>query len=338
MLNITICGGGNLAHAQAAYLARKGHVVNIYTRRPQAWSSSLDAFFFDGKRATVHLNEVTNNPAIVTQCDIVIISLPRYAVEEVVTQILPYLTNHQLIVFSPGSPWLQQVQNDIRWTGKKVCGLYKVPFISRTEKYGQKVSILGSRDLNRVWFSTSTLQAYIPLLENLFDTPLVQLTSSLPFILTNSNPLLHPSRLVEMFKGYCEGIYYDHNFLFYEEWTVESSSLYIAADKELLTICEKCSGMTIGKDIVPVTEYYEAADAEALTHKIRSISAFKGILSPMVQLHAGWIPDFSSRYFIEDVEWGTAFICEYARSLNILTPVLDYFVSWNRDMITQYRR
>lgn len=47
MLNITICGGGNLAHAQAAYLARKGHVVNIYTRRPQAWSSSLDAFFFD---------------------------------------------------------------------------------------------------------------------------------------------------------------------------------------------------------------------------------------------------------------------------------------------------
>lgn len=24
-LNITLCGGGNLVHSQAAYLARKGH-------------------------------------------------------------------------------------------------------------------------------------------------------------------------------------------------------------------------------------------------------------------------------------------------------------------------
>ena len=335
-LNITICGGGNLAHAQAAYLARKGYEVNIYTRRPCEWNTTLEASFFEGKTDNVHLKHVTDCPSIVQNSDVVLISLPRFAVEEVALLILPYLTNQHLVVLSPGAPWLQDVQKDFRWIGKKICGLYKVPFISRTEKYGQKVSVLGSRDINRVWLSEASLRTYIPLIEDMFDTPLVELSSSWPFVLTNSNPLLHPSRLVELFKNYASDIYYDHNFLFYEEWTTASSELYIAADKELLKICELCPGMTLGKDIVPVTEYYESPDAEALTHKIRSISAFKGIRSPMSQQKHGWVPDFSSRYFTEDVEWGTSLICEYARSLRVNTPVLDHFVSWTRDMLSRY--
>lgn len=337
-ITVTICGGGNLAHAQAAYLARKGHVVNILTRRPGDWASSLNAAFFDGLRKNIELQTVTSSPAVVENSEVVIISLPRFAIGTVAEQLLPHLTNEQLVVLAPGTPWLQQVQDNVRWKGKKLCGLYKVPFISRTENYGHSVSVLGTRDVNRVWFSDASLRTYIPLLEDMFDTPLVELTSAWPFVLTNSNPLLHPSRLVEMFREYEEGVYYDHNFLFYEEWTQESSELYIAADKELLSICERCPGMVVGKDIVPVTEYYESPDAESLTRKIRNISAFKGILSPMVQHVDGWVPDFSSRYFTEDVEWGTVPIAEYARSLGLDTPVLDYFVSWTRSMMARFAK
>lgn len=94
--------------------------------------------------------------------------------------------------------------------------------------------------------------------------------------------------------------------------------------------------MRIGHDIIPVLEYYESTDAESLTTKIRSIPAFKGIPSPMLSTAAGWVPDFSSRYFTEDIPWGTALICNLARQNGIPTPTLDSFVAWNTAMLQQY--
>lgn len=330
-LNITLCGGGNLVHSQAAYLARKGHRVHIYTRCPECWSLKLEASFFDGDSRAVPIASVSSNPEVVAQSDVVIISLPRYAIAAVTSQIYHYLKDETLLVYAPGMPELLNMETSPRWLSKNICALYKVPFICRTEQYGHKVSVLGSRDINRVWYSKDELKRFTPLLESLFDTPLIQLSSAYPFLLNNSNSLLHPSRLVVMFNNYREGVYYPRNFLFYEEWTQESSELYIRADLELLQVCEKCEGMSIGIDIVPVTEYYESPTAEALTRKINTIPAFKGILSPMKQVEQGWIPDFESRYFTEDIEWGTAPICEYARSVRVETPTLDYFVKWTRE-------
>ncbi len=327
-LNITLCGGGNLSHAQAAYLARKGHKVSIYTRSPEQWATSLQASYYDGDSREVSLACVSNSPEIIKESDVVIISLPRFAIKEVTEQILPYLDDETLLIYAPGTPELLEQQKDLRWQHKNYCALYKVPFISRTERYGHAVAVLGSRDVNRIWYAKPELNKQTPFIEALYDTPLVELSSAWPFLLTNSNPLLHPSRLAVMFKDYAPGIYYDHNFLFYEEWTQASSDLYIAADLDLIRICKQCPGMIIGKDIVPVTEYYESPTAEALTRKIRSITAFKGIRSPMIQRPQGWIPDFASRYFTEDIAWGTKPICEYARTLGIETPTLDYFVRW----------
>lgn len=333
VLDITLCGGGNLTHAQAAYLARKGHRVHIYTRRPELWENRLSANFFDGDSRDVQLASVSASPEVVSNSDVVIISLPRYAIEGVTDQIYPYLRNDSLLVYAPGMPALLNMEKELRWQTKKLCALYKVPFISRTEVYGHSVSVLGSRDVNRVWYAHEGMECYTPLLEELFDTPLVQLTSAYPFLLTNSNPLLHPSRLVDLFKNYESGVYYPRNFFFYEEWTDASSELYIQADEELLKICERCSGMTIGKDIIPVKVYYESPTVSALTEKINSITAFKGILSPMKQVSHGWVPDFESRYFTEDIAWGTKPICDYAREIGVDTPILDYFTSWTEGII-----
>ncbi|MBR5895030.1 MAG: NAD/NADP octopine/nopaline dehydrogenase family protein [Akkermansia sp.] len=333
VLNITLCGGGNLTHAQAAYLARKGHRVHVYTRRPQQWGNKLSSYFFDGDSREVQLASVSSCPEIVSDSDVVIISLPRYAIAGVTEQIYPYLSKDALLVYAPGMPALLNMEKEHRWYNKKLCALYKVPFISRTEIYGHSVSVLGSRDINRVWYAHEDMECYTPLLEELFDTPLVQLSSAYPFLLTNSNPLLHPSRLVDLFRNYEKGVYYPRNFFFYEEWTDASSELYIQADEELLKICEKCSGMTIGKDIIPVKEYYESLTVKALTQKINSITAFKGILSPMKQVSKGWVPNFESRYFTEDIAWGTKPICDYAREVGVDTPTLDYFVKWTESMI-----
>lgn len=132
---------------------------------------------------------------------------------------------------------------------------------------------------------------------------------------------------MSLFRHYREGTFYDRQFLFYEEWTEEASELYIRADQELLALCSRCPGMEIGRDIIPVLNYYESRNAAELTGKIRSIPAFRGVKAPMVLREQGWAPDFASRYFTEDVPLGTGPICRLAEKLGVPSPTLHPL--WN---------
>lgn len=333
---VGICGGGSLSHAMAAWLSRAGYQVRIVTRRPEAWDNKLTAHFFDGKEAVVPLLSVSSSMATLADCGIILVSGPRFAIRPLCDALKPHLNENQLLVIAPGTPEVGRMEQDPTWANRPMMALYKVPFVCRASVYGHEVQVLGSRDINRVWVSPAAQSWDTGILEAMFSTPLVRLNSAWPFLLTNSNPLLHPSRMMRLFADYDEGVTYARHFLFYEEWGTDSSELYLAADAELLHLCERCPGMTIGTDIVPVTEYYESPDAETLTRKIRSISAFKGIRSPMIAVGDRWIPDFASRYFTEDIPYGTALICDYARTLGIETPVLDSFVRWNSSMLKRF--
>ena len=94
--------------------------------------------------------------------------------------------------------------------------------------------------------------------------------------------------------------------------------------------------MEIGKDIIPVLDYYESRNAVELTKKIQSIPAFHGVKAPMTRRKQGWIPDFSSRYFTEDVPLGTKPICCLAEQLNIPVPTLQTFVEWNTSILNRF--
>jgi hypothetical protein len=58
--------------------------------------------------------------------------------------------------------------------------------------------------------------------------------------------------------------------------------------------------------------HYESFDAPAMTNKIKSILAFKGLASPMKEFQNVWIPDFDSRYFTADFSYGLKIIKDIA--------------------------
>lgn len=326
--DIGVCGGGNLAHAIAAALACKGHRVHVLTRSPDKWGQDLWVSFCGAEYRRAPLAEVSRDAESLRACQYIFAALPRFAVPQVCCSIKSILSQDKTLLFAPGSPHLLRMQRDMTWQGIRFGAFHKVPYICRTDDYGHRVSILGGRPLNRIWFSDPSSATDLKELETFFDTPLELLSSAWPFLLTNSNPLLHPSRMRVLFSDYQKGRIYDSIPMFYEEWTKESSELYLRADDELMRLCELCPEMSVGRDIIPVREYYESPDAEALTRKIRSIPAFRGIAAPMVRCGDGWLPDFHSRYFQEDIRWGTMPICAYARQLGVDTPVLDEFVQW----------
>ena len=80
--------------------------------------------------------------------------------------------------------------------------------------------------------------------------------------------------------------------------------------------------------IPTILDYYESTDATSLTRKLRSIQAFKGILAPMKAVEGGFVPDFSSRYFIEDFPYGLRIIQQQARKHQIPVPTIDRVMGW----------
>jgi hypothetical protein len=88
--------------------------------------------------------------------------------------------------------------------------------------------------------------------------------------------------------------------------------------------------------IATVLDYYESTDAVSLAKKLRSIEAFKGILSPMKQVEGGYIPDFQSRYFTEDFPYGLAIIHRLAHEKGVPSPSIDMVYDWGTKMLNRY--
>ena len=168
-------------------------------------------------------------------------------------------------------------------------------------------------------------------LEQMLRTPIHLLHSFYEVSLSNSNPLLHPSRLYSLWKDWHEGETISRVPLFYEEWTEEAAALYIAMDQELQALLRQLP-VTPGS-IATVLDYYESTDAPSLARKLRSIEAFKGITAPMKATEGGFVPDFHSRYFTEDFPYGLAIVHRLAHEKEVPCPTIDRIYDWGMKII-----
>jgi hypothetical protein len=206
-------------------------------------------------------------------------------------------------------------------------GFQRVPFIARTEEYGHSAHLLGYKSTHNIAVERcDDKEGFRALIESLFDAPVTLLSNYYEASLTNSNPLLHTSRLYTMFGGENEGRVFPRMILFYEEWTVEAAQLLIDMDEEFFTILRY---LPVSEGYLPrILDYYESHDAESLARKLSSIQGFKGITSPMTETAEGWVPDFASRYFTEDFPYGLRYIRELAHQLNIDVPCINKVYNW----------
>lgn len=206
-------------------------------------------------------------------------------------------------------------------------GFQRVPFISRILEYGHKAELKGyKKTLNVAVEQFVDKESIRCTLERLFHIKVNLLGSYYEASLSNSNPLLHTSRLYTMWKDWKPGVFYNTNPGFYSDWTLDASELYLAMDIEFQKLLEI---LGVRKDSIPsVLEYYESSDAVSLTKKIKSIPAFQGIDSPMKLVADGWVPDFGSRYFREDFPYGLFFIYNLMLKHQIKCPYIAEVYNW----------
>ena len=326
-IKVCICGGGSLGHVCAAVMASQGAGVSILSGHPENWSTAVEATDPDGKVFRGQLEGVSSSPEkAVSGADIVLLCVPGYLIEKTLRDIKPYIGSAAVgtVVSSTGFFFFA---HDILGADARLFGFQRVPFISRVKEYGRSALLLGYKKSLLVALENLP-DSFGKTLEELLLTPVEIAANYLQVSLTNSNPILHTGRLYSLFKGR-ENQVWDHNVLFYQEWTDESSQMLIDMDAEFFRLLDKLGV----EDIPTLLDYYDSTDAASLTRKISSIPAFMNITSPMVQVPGGWKADFGSRYFTEDFPFGLRWIKELARKNNIETPVIDKVYDWGMNLI-----
>lgn len=332
MKRICICGGGNLGTVIAGVAAARGYMVNLLTRHPQRWSATVTVTDPERRVFEGRLNAVSSQPEdVIPGSEIVLVCLPATAMAEELRRIKPWLDEDACVgsVFCCTGFFVMA----LRELGLKarLFGFQRPPFIARVNRYGESGSLLGYRKLMRVGFrgmDGETVDRLSSALADMHLTPVETLRNPLQATLTNSNPILHTSRLYDMFSRGSEVMPSIPRF--YEDWTDSSSATLIAADSEFQELL-KALKLDDG-DIPPLLEYYESHDAASLSRKIRSIDAFKGLLAPMKELpEGGFVPDMDSRYFTEDFTYGLLMIKMAAELTGVATPEIDRILTWYQE-------
>ena len=335
-MKICICGGGNLGHVVAGFVAaQKKHEVCLLTRHPERWSQDLTIEAPAETTFTGHLNGLYSDAQqAVSDADIVLLCLPGYAIRETLLQIKDFLRPGTAVGSVVSSTGFFFEAMELLPSSQPLFGFQRVPFISRIIEYGHKARLMGYKDsLELAIEQSSNPESLRLVLQQMLRTPIHLLKSHYEVSLSNSNPLLHPSRLYSLWKDWHEGIVYDRIPLFYEEWTEEAAELYIQMDNELQALLEQlpvCKG-----SIATVLDYYESTDAVSLARKLRSIEAFKGILAPMKEVEGGYVPDFHSRYFTEDFPYGLAIVRRLTHQYGIEAPNIEQVYQWGQNLINR---
>lgn len=340
-MKVCVCGGGNLGHVVTAFLAQQPDIdVTLLTRSPQRWSHDLTLRMPDCTEHMCHVSQITSDAAkAIPGTDYVIMCLPGFAFADEMRLIAPHLSTSTVVgslVSNTGFFFEARKYLPARTI---LFGLQRVPFISRTLTYGSMAHLMGTKSMLYACVTGNDGDAPSParsenvraVLQHLFSTPVSLLGSIYEASLSNSNPLLHPSRMYSMWYDWDGTRPYDSNCLFYEGWTDEASELLIGMDSEffrLLNVLPVRKG-----SITPILEYYESTDAPSLTRKLRSIQAFHGIMSPMRQVEGGFVPDLSSRYFTEDFLLGLAMIHRLAEEHHVSAPIINRVYAWGMGLL-----
>ena len=106
---------------------------------------------------------------------------------------------------------------------------------------------------------------------------------------------------------------------------------------EMMEVCEKLPiDLT---EVESIQKYYESPTPKDLTRKFHEIPSYNALLLPMKKVQKaffffgggdmyGFIPDFSSRFYTEDIPNGVCIIKALSQFVGVETPTIDYVLDW----------
>ena len=329
-MKVTVIGAGNIGTQFAVSFAAKGYEVALFASKPEKISDTLRMVDEqDNLVCEAKLSLVTNDIAkAVKGAEYIFVTHPAFMLKNTADMISDYVEPGMKIGVIPGTGGAEFFFKKLVDKGAEFFGIQRVPSVARLVEYGRTVCTAGYRDkLDLSGIPAKNLAQIADVLSEVFAMPCNILDNYLCVTLTPSNPILHTTRLRTEFADFKEGVVYEKNILFYEEWADESSELLFACDDELQQVCKALDKLELSQ-VRSLKLHYESDTPEKLTQKIRSIRSLQGLTSPMIKVENGFVPDFSSRYFTADFPYGLAILTQIAKIAGVQTPAMQSTLDW----------
>lgn len=354
-LRVCIIGGGNAAHTLAALFPSRGILTNVlaahgneadHMAKGIAEQGYIVAEFAEHNEPSGTVigtpEKISADAAkVIPGSDVLILPLPSFAYPSVLKELKPYLHKGMYIGVTPG-------QGGFDWVAREILGdlvddlvlfsILPMPFNCRITDYGKRVEVQELKQRYRVGVQpVSATESVIKLNERLFGAT-ESCGSFLSATLYPINAIIHPARLYTLCKNWQVGEVFAENPLFYEQMTTAACEVMESLNQELLDIADALTSQGMEDIEIPhiydfLTRYVYNDDAPDLLTFFRTNSAYRGFQCPFKEVSKGdgWEPDFSNRYFTEDIPLGLCLYKGVADIVNINTPMIDTVISWAQE-------
>ena len=356
-MDITICGGGNAAHAAAGLLAaRDEHRVKVYLSfedEAQIWRAGVTNQ--GGMRVIRRDSSVLGLPerissdpaAVIPGAELVLLALPSFAHESILKEISPYIEQEALIGALAARGCFDLCVRDI--LGSKtdrvtIFGLQTLPWACRIKQYGQEVNLLGVKA--QVGFATCPPEHAGKLASSLstqLGFPLEPVDSFLSLTLAGTGQLIHPGVMYGLFKDW-DGHVFEEAPLFYQGIDAETADILQCLSDEVqalrLSIEERYA--TIDLHAVRTLDEWlcmsyaeDIEDTSSLQTYFVTNRSYAGLKVPMRESDGGLNPDFGARYLSEDVPYALLATRGIAELADVPTHSMDEVISWAQERMNK---
>lgn len=346
---ITICGGGNAAHA----------IIPIIRNN---FSGKLNLFLPYGDEAA-QFNKLIEEKGFITatmgekklygrpdeaskfakdvckDADLILVPLPAFAHEPTLLQIAPFLKEEVIIGAIPARSGFEYSALKILKDNKKekviIFGMQTLPWACRIKEYASKVDILGKKkSVGMAVFPHKITSELAFFLTQLLDLKIEPLPNMLTLSLANVGQIIHPGIMYGIFKGK-EKVKYqkDEIPLFYQGVTKEISETLKMMSDEILVLIKEIRNIdksinlnhVLGLKDWLIYSYKESIeDKSTLQSCFVTNRAYQGLCAPMKKIDNDYfLPNFQARYLTEDVPYGLVVTKAIAQLAKVDMPVID---------------
>ncbi len=349
---ITICGGGNAAHAMIPiirnHFSGKLNLFLPFGDEANHFQKLIDEKGF--LTATIGGSKLYGRPdrvskfakEICKEADLILMPLPAFAHEQTLLQIGSSLKEEAIIGAIPARSGFEyaalKILKDNHKEKVKIFGMQTLPWACRIKEYAASVNILGKKKwVGMAAFPHKITFELTSFLSRVLDLKIESLPNMLTLTLANVGQIIHPGIMYGLFKGKEQATYQKETIpLFYQGVTKEIAKTLKAMSDEILVLTEKIKALDKNVNLDHVLALkdwliysYESsiADKSSLQSCFVTNSAYQGLCAPMKKINNDYfLPDFQARYLTEDVPFGLIVIKSIAQLVAVETPVIDEII------------
>jgi len=285
---------------------------------------------------------VTGDARTASDSSIIIIAVPAFAHEAILSQLAPHIDGKTIAVL-PARSGLEFQAKEVFATagqhGATLVGFQTLPWACRIESFGSSVVIYGTKKrLGSASMPAEEASNKAGLFSDLFGMEIIPYGSMLELSLANTGQLIHPGIMYGAFSERLDVVYQSKSEApsFYANVDAKTASILSAMSEEVLAIkdaLERALQPFAMLNVVHLSRWLsqtyagEITDASNLMRKFKTNKGYQTLKVPVIEHGQGYVIDTKARYLTEDLPFGLVVTRGIGSLVGVKTPTIDEVIN-----------